>query len=107
MAFCPPQRFGMQRSGGIDVFRRVGGGGHGRFPPFYFVIPGHRAATNPESITIIGSMDSPMCDCTSEACDFVAPRNDGLSIHPEKIALADFHAVMPENAVRGGGMEVE
>src|SRR5882724_3331260 len=35
-----------------------------------------------------------------------APRNDG-STHPEIVPLADFHAVMPENAVRGRGVEIE
>ena len=29
------------------------------------------------------------------------------SAHPEKIALADFHAVVAQNAVRGRGVEVE
>src|ERR1700736_6469291 len=29
------------------------------------------------------------------------------STHPEIIPLADFHAVMPENAVRGRGVEIE
>src|SRR5438876_7153632 len=32
MTLRPPQRFGMQRRGRIDLFRRVGGGGHGWFP---------------------------------------------------------------------------
>src|SRR6202035_6047896 len=59
-----------------------------------YVIPGHRAAMNPES------RDSRFA--------LRAPRNDDeQSIHPEKIALADFHAVVPENAVGGGGVEVE
>src|SRR5665647_3705504 len=30
-----------------------------------------------------------------------------FSIHPEKIPLADFDAVMAQNAVGGGGVEVE
>ena len=39
---------------------------------------------------------------------FARPRNDErLSAHPEEIALADFHAVVAQNAVGGGGMEVE
>ena len=39
---------------------------------------------------------------------FARPRNDKrLSAHPEEIALADFHAVVAQNAVGGGGMEVE
>src|SRR5580692_735012 len=32
---------------------------------------------------------------------------DDISAHAEKIAHADFHATMPENAVGGGGVEVE
>src|ERR1700694_1512818 len=36
-----------------------------------FVIPGRRAASNPES------RDSPMCNCTSEVWTFGPSRNDG------------------------------
>src|SRR6266481_881136 len=61
---------------------------------------GARSA-NPESITTIVRMDfgfSPRG----------LPRNDeGNSIHPEKIPLADFHAAVAQDAVRGGGVEVE
>src|ERR1700722_15742110 len=55
----------------------------------------------PESIRPAVVMDSGLAT-------FVAPRNDKeQSAHAEEIALADFDAVMPENVVRGGGVEVE
>ena len=39
---------------------------------------------------------------------FVAPRNDNeFSAPAKKITLADFDAVMTQNAVGGGGVEVE
>jgi len=55
---------------------------------------------------------SQMTDETSEfvipGSRFARPRNDKrLSAYPEEIALADFHAVVAQNAVGGGGMEVE
>src|ERR1700743_3951224 len=36
-----------------------------------------------------------------------SPRGSGISAHAEKIALADFHAIVPQNAVGGGGVEIK
>src|SRR5258708_5346562 len=52
------------------------------------------------------------CRIVACACPVIATRKTARndvkkSIHPEKIALADFHAVMAQDAVGGGGVEVE
>src|SRR5882757_2360308 len=47
-----------------------------------------------------------MCNCTSEVRRFASPRNDEL-VHPQKIAFADLDAVVAQDAVGSGGMEVE
>src|ERR1700687_2782998 len=65
----------------------------GGFLGFIFVIPG-RAEREPGISRF-------------RVWSFGPSRNDKLSIHPQKIPLADFHAIVAQDAVGGRGVEVE
>src|SRR3984893_5304580 len=100
MALGLSERFGMQRSGGIEMFRGVGGCGH-RWSRSLTSFRGAQSADLRCAIARRGISRFRVQSCG-------LPRNDGeLSIHPEKIPFPDFHAVVAQDAVRGGGVEVE